>query len=110
MTHKSCGTTSVNYLALGPQPLLSSDGLVRLVDDRVFGGVAADDATAFTGDTGGDIAGQRDSVHPGALGSVVGDGIMLGGPVVPDREVAQLPVPPDCVFRLGDSVLEKSIQ
>ena len=28
----------------------------------------------------------------------------------PDREVARLPVPPDCVFRHGDSVLEESIQ
>jgi hypothetical protein len=67
------------------------DNLVGLVEDGVFGDIALDDAAAFAGDADGDVAGQGDSVHPPALGSVVGDDIVLGGPVVPDREVARLP-------------------
>ena len=38
---------------------------------------------------------------------VVGDGVVLGGAVVPDRQIARLPVPADGVLQLGDPRLQQ---
>jgi hypothetical protein len=51
------------------------------------------------------VSGQHDAVKPPVLVVVVRDGMVLGGAVVPDWEVARLPYSANSVLQLGDSRL-----
>ena len=51
-----------------------------------------------------------DALHAATLVAVVRDGVVPGGPVVPDRHIALLPVPADNILRPGDIGLENPDQ
>lgn len=68
--------------------------MLGLVDDGVATRVAGDAAAALAPDVDGDVTGQGDAVEAAVLIVVVGDGVVLSGTVVPDRDIARLPVPP----------------
>src|SRR5580700_6008350 len=51
-------------------------------------------------------AGHGDPLAAAVRGAVVEDGVVLGGPVVPDREIPDPPLPAGGVLRTGDVVLQ----
>src|SRR5271154_878946 len=78
----------------------------RAVNHRILGSVTRDHPASLTAHAHRDVAGQRDPVHAAGLVAEVRDGVMLGAAVVPHRDVAEFPVPPNRVFQPGYAVLE----
>jgi hypothetical protein len=89
-------------------PLWSARQGDRTDHVRIGRGVADDGAAVLAVDVDRDVAGQGDAVEPAVLVVVVGDGIVLGGPVVPDGQVAGLPTPANGVLQLGDPGLRQT--
>jgi hypothetical protein len=57
--------------------------------------------------THGSLAGKGDAVHQATLAVVVVDRLVVGGAVVPDSDVAALPIPTNRVLGYRDSVLQQ---
>ena len=58
-------------------------------------------------DTDGSFALNRRPADDPFLVAVIVNGVVLGGGIVPDRQVARIPAPADRVFGLCDMGLEK---
>jgi hypothetical protein len=72
--------------------------------------VALADAGGVAVDADRDVAGHRDAVQQARFVVVVRDGIVLGGTVVPDGDVAIAPGPADRVLQPRDLPLEQAEQ
>jgi len=82
-------------------------GSTVIVDDRVGGSVTADEPAVFARDTDGELASESHAAHDPVLVAVVGHGVVLSGPVVPHRDIAQLPAPSDSEFRTSNPILKQ---
>jgi hypothetical protein len=78
-----------------------------VVDNRVGESVSADEPAVFARDTDGELASEGDAAHDAVLVAVVGHGVVLGGPVVPHCDIAQLPAPSDSEFRTSNPILKQ---
>src|ERR1700735_4611583 len=76
------------------------------VHNRVVTSVAGDHSAAFAMHTDRNVARECDPMHGAALIAEVGDAVMLGRTVVPHRDIAEFPVPSNCVLQTGDPILE----
>src|SRR3984957_15236312 len=76
------------------------------VHNGVVTSVARDHSAAFAMHADRNVARECDPMHGAALIAEVGDGVMLGRAVVPHRDVAEFPVPSNCVLQPCDPILE----
>src|ERR1017187_7122424 len=76
----------------------------------VVAGVALADDAGVSVDPDRDVAGDRDPVQQPGLVVEVGDRVVLGGPVVPDRDITGPPGPADGVLQPGDVPLQQGEQ